>query len=278
MLTGGRAVYVKGVITALVGHVLDITERKSAQQLLEDVNQALERRVKERTEDVRRYADQLRMLTERLIQAEESERKRITHVLHEDLQQVLVASRMTLDVARQSASIRGEVAADALSRTSDMLSSAIQLTRSLVRTIAVPGVKEGSIPDAVDSVGQQMKEKFGFEIEFTAEPGLKPVSEEVYVCFYRSLQEILFNVVKHARMLHAVVTAEQADDQFARVTIRDGGRGFMVESGAVGEGNAQRGMGLFGIRQSLEGLGGRLEIVSEPGRGTRVALTLPTRT
>ncbi|NLG01299.1 MAG: PAS domain S-box protein [Lentisphaerae bacterium] len=277
MLTGGRAVYMEGVIIALVGHVLDITERKCAQQLLEDVNQTLERRVKERTEDVRRYADQLRMLTERLIQAEESERKRIVHVLHEDLQQVLVASRMTLDVARQSAAVSNEAAADALGRTSDMLSSAIHLTRSLVRTIAVPGVKEGRLPDAVNSVGQQMKEKFGFEIEFTARPGLALVSEEVYVCFYRSLQEILFNVVKHAKVLHAAITAEQLDVRFARVTIRDGGEGFMLEGDSVESLDVRRGMGLFGIRQSLEGLGGRLEIVSTPGQGACVALTVPTR-
>ncbi|HQA37913.1 MAG TPA: PAS domain S-box protein [Kiritimatiellia bacterium] len=278
MLTGGQAVYMNGVITALVGHVLDITERKRAQQVLEDVNQTLERRVKERTEDVRRYADQLRRLTERLIHAEESERKRIVHVLHEDLQQVLVASRMTLDVARQSATVRGDATADALGRTSEMISSAIQLTRSLVTTLAVPGLKEGQLSDAVASVAQQMKDKFNFEVEFAAKPGTRPVSEEVYVCFYRAIQEILFNVVKHATVLHASVVAEQLDDRFVRVTIRDGGVGFMSEDRLAEGLGVRQGMGLFGIRQSLEGLGGRLEIVSAVGKGTCVSLTLPTRT
>ncbi len=278
MLTGGRAVYMNGVITAMVGHVLDITERKRAQQLLEDVNQTLERRVKERTEDVRRYADQLRMLAERLIHAEESERKRIVHVLHEDLQQVLVASRMTLDVTRHSAAVRGEAAAEALGRTSEMLSSAIQLTRSLVTTLAIPGLKEGQLSDAVISVGQQMKDKFNFEVQFAAQPGVRPVSEEVYVCFYRAIQEILFNVVKHANVLHASVAAEQLDDRFVRVTIRDGGSGFLSEDQLAEGFDGRQGMGLFGISQSLEGLGGRLEIFSATGKGTCVALTLPTCT
>ena len=89
-----------GRVVSLIGTIMDISEHKRSHVMLESLNQSLERRVEERTAEVQKYANQLRALSGRLIRAEEAERQRITHVLHEDLQQVLVASRMTLEATR----------------------------------------------------------------------------------------------------------------------------------------------------------------------------------
>ncbi len=270
--SSSHTVIENGRVACVVGNILDITERKNARVVLESMNQILERCVEERTAEVKRYAGQLRILAGRLIRAEESERQRITHILHEDLQQILVATRMTLESARDGLE-KGTVQ-DSLGRVDSMLSRAIRLTRTVVSDLAVPGVKEGELPDAVRGVAEQMKAKFGLEVSLVVKDGLRPVNEEVYLCVYRSVQEILFNVVKHAKVMHAEVTLQKAENDSVRITIKDGGVGFT--RGDFPEDNKNpRGMGLFGIRQRVEGLGGELEIKSEEGNGTTLVLTLP---
>ena len=268
------AIFENGRVTGLTGNVLDITDRKRAQEVLEFMNLTLERRVADRTAEVQRYADQLRELTARLIRAEESERQRMTHVLHEDLQQGLVAARMTLEVASQM-DIDGKIQ-DALSRADSMLSRSIQLMRTLVREIAVPAVKEGNLPDAVRWLAHEMKEKFGLTVNLTVDNGLEPVSENVYLCLYRAIQEILFNVVKHAKVSHAEVILQKEDARLVRVTIKDGGQGFPLDA-MMSVKNSDQGIGLFGIRQRVEGLGGRMHIYSSKGNGTSIVIVLPIR-
>lgn len=160
----------------------DITERKKEQALLETLNQTLERRVEARTSEVNRYADQLKALTARLTRVEEDERQRIADILHEDLQQILVAARMTLDAARQT--VKGAHVTEMLSRTDSMLEQSVGLTRSLVQDIAVPAVGEGDVLSAVRWIAQRMKDKFDLTVEIEAEAGLEAVNESTYLCLY----------------------------------------------------------------------------------------------
>jgi len=262
----------QGRVWASLVSFADITERKRAQDLLESWNASLERSVAERTREVEKYASQLQALTGRLMRVEEDERKRISDVLHEDLQQMLVAARMTLDVARKTA--RSQKGKEVLSRTDSMLEQSVRLTRSLVQEIAVPAVREGDLPAAFRWIAEQMKSKFGLTVEVRADEGLQPVCENTYLCLYRAVQEILFNAVKHAKVWHAVIDVQKIDDNNLCVTVSDGGVGFEVadvkESGASG-------IGLFGIRQRVEGLGGCMDIRSVVGQGTAVELILPVR-
>lgn len=261
-------------VVSLNGTVMDITDRKRSQMMLETMNVSLERRIEDRTAEVQRYADRLRALSGRLIRAEELERQRITHVLHEDVQQILVASRMTLE-ATCDLSQKSEVK-DTLRRVDRMLSQAIYLTRSLVREISVPGAHEGELPLMVKWIAQEMKEKFGLTVDVHIDEGLMTVSENSYLCLYRAIQEILFNVVKHAKVSEAGICVERVGDCSVRVTIKDGGEGFSMEE-VSGLGMVGRGMGLFGIRQMIEGLGGEVTLQSAKGQGVVVVLTLPVR-
>jgi len=272
--TNARAVIENGRVVTLIGNMMDITERKRLQVIQESLNMTLERRVAERTAEVQKYADQLRTLTGRLIQAEETERQRITHVLHEDLQQVLVASRMTLGGVCEP--LKRRESQEAFKRVDNMLSTAIQLTRSLVHEITVPAVKEGELPDMIRWVLQEVKSKFGLTVDLTTDDGLEPVSENTHICLYRALQEILFNVIKHAKVMHAEVIVQKAANRSIRVTVRDEGDGFCV-SDKPSKNSSTGGIGLFGIRERVEGLGGSMEIRSAMGCGTSIVLTVPGR-
>jgi two-component system CheB/CheR fusion protein len=256
-----------------IAAIRDITERRQAQELLESWSASLERRVAERTAEAEKYARQLQALTGRLVRVEENERQRITDVLHEDVQQTLVAARMKLGVVLGAA--RVAATQEALNSVDDMLSRSIQLTRSLVQGIAVPSVHDGDMTFAVGCLAQQMKEKFGMTVSLTADEGLAPVSENVYLCFYRAVQELLFNSVKHAGVSKSEVRLLHLEEKALQVTVSDQGCGFSREVLAESE-SGNDGFGLFSIRERIEGLGGRMDVISAAGKGTTVILTVPT--
>ena len=251
----------------------DVTERKKAQEVLVSWNAELERRVVERTEEVGKYARQLQALTGRLIRAEDDECQRISNVLHEDLQQVLVAARMTL--VSVSESVQNVSSKAMIDHVGDMLTQALQLTRSLVQEIAVPAVHEGDLRYVVNCIAQRMQEKFGLQVTLTGdETGLESVGQSVYICLYRVIQELLFNVVKHAGVKQAGIEIRRLGDHSIKIEISDKGCGFSADGLAesIRKGKC---FGLLSIRERIEGLGGQLNVISAVGQGTTVILTLP---
>lgn len=253
------------------GNLMDVTERRRTQELLESWSALLERRVAERTAEVEKYARQLQAQTGRLVRAEEDERRRISGVLHEDLQQILVAVRMALGGVTEA--VRGTPVCEVIERVDGMLARSLRLTRSLVQEIAVPALRERDLPFAVKWVAQQMEDKFGLRVSVRCEGSIPVVDENVYVCLYRVIQEILFNVVKHAGVKEAEVELSSRSSDNLRIVVRDGGCGLApsVLSG-LGKGG---GSGLFGIRERIEGLGGKMDVSSTPGKGTVICLVMP---
>jgi signal transduction histidine kinase len=96
----------------------------------------------------------------------------------------------------------------------------------------------------------------------------------VYVCLYRVIQELLFNVVKHSGVRQATVDVNKQAGDFIRISVSDRGRGFSLAELAASDKGGD-GFGLFSIRERVEGLCGRMEIVSAFGQGTTVTITVP---
>src|SRR5690606_8411026 len=119
-----------------------------------------------------------------------------------------------------------------------------------------------------------MEEHHGLAVDVRMEPGAEPESDQVRVLLFEVARELLFNVVKHAGVNRAEVqvhAVEHTSD--VRMIVSDTGAGFAAE--AQGGGGTRGGFGLVSIHERLGFLGGRLEVHSEPGRGTRAAVTLP---
>jgi PAS domain S-box-containing protein len=252
--------------------VRDVTERENARKLLESWNATLERRVAERTAEVERYARQLQALSGRLVRVEEDERQRFSEILHEDLQQVLVAARMTVDAACSSVSDKAGQAS--LARVNDMLAQGLRLTRTLVQEIAIPAVRQGDLPFAIDWIARQALEKFGLRVSVTYAETLDPVDKSVYICIYRVLQEVLFNIVKHAGVKEATIEVCREEGNYIRVSVCDKGCGFSVAAQTQSS-TGDKGVGLFSIRERVEMLCGRLDVFSAVGKGTTVVLLMP---
>ena len=133
---------------------------------------------------------------------------------------------------------------------------------------------------ALGSLAERCEKRHGLRVDFEADP--QPCSsihsamaEDTAVILYRAVRELLWNVVRHAGAKSARVSVEQSGDR-VRITVEDDGAGF--DAARAGESCGEDGgFGLFSLRQQLASMGGRLEVRSAPGEGTRVVVVAPAR-
>lgn len=237
----------------LIGFATDITEKKSAEKKLLD------------------YQHQLRSLASELSLAEERERREIATVLHDRIAQPLAVSKMKLAAIRQS--VEGDGLSDSVGEVLALMEQAIQHTRSLTREISPPILYESGLEEAVRWLADQFGEQYGVKTEFEGDGGHKPISDDIRVVLFQAVRELLVNIANHAKAQTARVSVARHGDMIT-VTVQDDGIGF--EPDEIGpRRDKEGGFGLFNIRERLRHLGGRLEIESEPGRGSTFALIGP---
>lgn len=218
--------------------------------------------------------EQLKSLASQLSLTEERERRRLATVLHDHIGQSLVFSKIKLDQMRKSGSA-GELT-EALKDVSRCLGQVIQETRTLTFDLSDPILYELGFEAAVaEWLTEQVQEKHGFETEFQDDGQVKPLDEDIRALLFRNVREVLINIIKHAQARHVKVAVGKADKSIC-VSVEDDGVGFdPVEVAATAVKKAE--FGLFSIRERLEQLGGRVEIESKPGRGTKVTMIAPLK-
>jgi signal transduction histidine kinase/ActR/RegA family two-component response regulator len=249
--------------------VQDISARKQGQMELLALTATLERRVAERTELAECRAKQLQSLAVELIEAEERERQRISYLLHEDLQQILAAARLRTEQTLDQASHL-----TALGEVSEMLSDAIIKSRQLSHELSPAILQHSRLTEALAWLSKRMERQFGIHIELKAETHLELGLESIKVFIFRAVQELLFNVFKHAGVREALVSLTSNGDQFI-VTVADNGRGFFPSN--LDGSSAKRGLGLLSLRERTSYIGGSLTIESAPDKGCRIKLTIPIK-
>ena len=244
----------------------DVTAWKEAEAGLQRLNETLEERVVERTTQVRALASTLTL-------AEQEERRRISQILHDDLQQRLYGIQMRV------LSIINDVAANNQTRLPryaqevyDWIGDAIQTTRQLTVDLSPPVLKNEGLVDALAWLATQMAAVNGLQVTIQAsDPCIVP-QEDMRVLLFQSVRELLFNVVKHAATDHATVELAETTTGELRIVVRDEGRGFDITAVA---GKQSGGFGLFSVRERLNLFGGQMAIKSAPGQGTEITIYAP---
>ncbi|MFP4431935.1 MAG: PAS domain-containing protein [Spirochaetaceae bacterium] len=251
-----------------VNMVVDkITDLKKVESDLVEMTKTLETRVEERTQSLENRTKQLRHLAVELIEAEERERKRLSEVLHEDLQQLLAAARLELHRTR-----RNVPESESLENANEFLGQAIQRARRLSHELSPGVLAHSGLIASLQWLIRQVGEQFGLAARLEFDGCDFEVSPFVKVFTFRSVQELLFNVVKHARVRSADVRLGCSGDNLV-VSVADKGRGF--DPGRLETSDGPMGLGLLGIRERTESIGGSFSVESMPGQGSRFALEVP---
>jgi PAS domain S-box-containing protein len=252
--------------------IIDITKRKQAEEIIDNYNADLEIRLSENTATSENRLRKIYTLNQQLIFAEEKERHRISHVLHEEVQQTLVAARMILNVGIRQLS--DNAPSDMFDKVDRMLNEAILEVRVLTHQIVPTELYEKSIQDAVISLARQMHERFNFSVEVITDDRIINVNHCVSICAYHAVREMLLNVDKHAKVRTAEVKFSTHSNKHFQLSVSDRGTGFAVNNSPEYEG-FNMGFGLLTIKKQVEGLGGSLAITSLPDVGTTINLLLP---
>src|SRR5947208_6396893 len=238
---------------------------------LANLNLTLGQRVAKRTAEAVERAKKLRLLSSELSLAEEAERRRIAEMLHEDLQQLLVAARMQLTVLcrTQDAAQR-----ESISRTiADVLERSFQLTRSLSMQLAPPVLHERGLAAALEWLVAETRKSYHVDVTAEADPSANPRAADVRIFLFRAVRELLLNSVKHGGGSAVHITMQHLRPDKVRIVVADGGPGFDPSSLEDKRTGSQT-FGLVNIRDRVSSFGGKFHIDSGPKRGTRITLSL----
>jgi len=244
----------------------DNTERKAAEEALQALNETLEAQIEERTA-------QLRALASTLTLAEQEERRRISQILHDDLQQQLYGIQMRLTLLMAEA--RSHELATLVKYAQEAyawLGDAIQIARQLTVDLSPPLLKGEGLVDALHWLATQMAQMNGLHVNLHADQTFATITEDMRVLLFQIIRELLFNVVKHAGVQQVTVTLRKGVAGQIMINVTDGGRGFDV---ALAEASHDGSFGLFSIRERLKLFDGQIEIHSAPGQGTSITLFVP---
>jgi signal transduction histidine kinase len=222
--------------------------------------------------DLEQKNRQLRELASSLTLAEQRERRRISQVLHDHLQQTLYGIQMrahliTLDTADHLAVQEHVEALELLTQ------DAIRMARNLTVELSPPVLHNDGLAAAFRWLANHMADTYALTVVVDAETDYHSPSQDLQVLLFQLIRELLFNVVKHSGVNEAeVALLEEGDQVIIRVT--DHGRGFdPARLADVGRGHA--GFGLYSVRERLALFGGQLSLDAKPGAGVRATIAVP---
>jgi PAS domain S-box-containing protein len=244
---------------------------RESEEQLKRLTQTLEQRVVERTAIAEQRTAQLRVLAAELTQAEERERRRVAKVLHDHLQQLLVAARMKIALLHRRA--EEERLSRTLEQIDDVLNQALTESRSLTVELSPPVLYDAGLTIGLQWLARQMKEKYGLHVIVNAAPQAEPCEESMRVFLFQAVRELLLNVVKHAKTDAARVDLRLLPDDQLQLVVADRGAGFDLAS--LNARSMPGGFGLFSIRERLELQDGHLTVETAPRQGTRVVIEVP---
>ena len=230
----------------------------------------MEDTVRERTNELVVYQEELRDLASQVAFAEERERRRIAVELHDRVGQLMAMAKIKLGMLRESMPLT-----TALDETRALIDQAIQSARSLTFELSPPILHELGFEASVHWLSEQMEEKYGIPTHLEDDLKPKPLDEDVRVVLFTAVRELLANVAKHARA-HRVSVSLRRDGNRICIKVEDDGVGFDT-SQINSHLNHISGFGLFSIRERVSHLGGHFEIDSTVGAGTRVSLMSPLK-
>lgn len=244
--------------------VRDFTEQRVAERDLREANRILQRR-----------NQQLQRLEQELTRVEQRERQRMAHLLHDNLQQLLVGAKLNVSF------LAGNMAAgddhDTAKEVLKALTEAISQARMLASDLCPPIFYEGSLEQSLEWIRNHVARLYGLDVtvSFDTFDNIE-LAEPTRFTVLNSIQELLLNTVKHAGVREASIVISILSDDLIAIIVRDDGQGFSPTT-IDQEDLGSRGFGLFSLQERVSWLGGSVDIKSQPGNGCMVTLNIPVK-
>ena len=259
------------VVSMFADLAWDITEQKRGEERIRRLNETLEQRVADRTAELENRAQQLQQLALELTDAEDHERRRIASILHDDFQQELAYIKLELGILQNEADLK--TIQQQLEFLGRIIGECIEKSRNLSYEINPPALLQSGLLVALRELAQNMKTRFGLNVTVHAQHNAEPHSIVLASILFRSIRELLFNVIKHAGVNSAIMDIRSKNGMI-HIRIKDLGNGFVYDP-VRPRLNRETGFGLLNIEDRITFLGGQMKINTASGKGCCIELTVP---
>lgn len=208
-------------------------------------------------------------MLKKTFEAGENERKRISRELHDSVVQELISMLVDMRLLKYIQS--HEEIHSRVKQTEESLNRLIADIRNLSVFLRPASLDDLGLEAAFRSHFKWVEHSYGFYVNYQSTINKKRYSQNIETSVYRICQEAVLNAVKYAQVLEVNVTLSEKNGKLELI-VQDQGNGFDTERPDV----KGSGLGIFGMKERADLIGGRLQIHSEIGKGTTVYLTLPT--
>jgi PAS domain S-box-containing protein len=219
---------------------------------------------------LREHAERLRILARRVVEVQEQERRHLSRELHDQIGQSLTMIGMNIQVLQRTSSRETQpLLEDCLA----IVGRTLEQVRTLALDLRPSMIDDLGLAAALQWLVALQAKRAGLVAHWTAQSSGTPLPPDVATACFRVAQEALTNVIRHARAQNVWVELLEGEAE-VRLTVRDDGVGFDPQEARRCAARGEN-LGLLGIQERVEMLGGRTAIESEPGQGTTVLVWFP---
>ena len=282
---------------SVVENITDMTDRKQAEatqrrvEVLAASNQKLEKEIARRqaVEEALQQSEQhqrrllhqsnrqqvqLRQLSRQILSVQEEERRRISRELHDVIAQTLTGINIRLTALKQEATRSTKGLDRKIASTQRLVEKSVDIVHQFARELRPTVLDDLGLIPALHSFMKTFTAQTGVRASLTASAEVELLDINQRTVLFRVAQEALTNVVRHAQASRVDVSIQKFPGRI-RMTVKDDGKSFRVERTFPANGGQR--LGLLGMEERLEMIGGIFTIESAPGQGTTVGAEIPLR-
>ena len=217
--------------------------------------------------------EELKQEAQRIIDAQEVERKRIAHSLHDSVSQLLSAAKFRLASAGEKIFDQPQKSCSELNDSSTLIEKAVQEIRRIIHNLRPALLDDLGLLPALRSLCEEFRERTNMELDFRSTPEPTRLAHEVELAVFRIVQEALNNIEKHSRATRVSVSFFQREASLG-VKVKDNGVGFDHQAARKRKSNSSE-YGLHTMIDRAASIGGETQILSAIEKGTEVIVQIP---
>ncbi|MCX6905944.1 MAG: histidine kinase [Verrucomicrobia bacterium] len=252
----------------------NLKEKIAQRQAAEENLRQSEQHSSQLLEQSRSLQEQLRHLSRQILSAQEEERKMISRELHDVIAQVLTGINVQLATLKKQATVSTKGLARNITRTQRLVEQSVDIVHRFARELRPAVLDDLGLVPAVLSYLKDFAKRTGLRVNLTAFTSgrIKELGSAGRTALYRVAQEALNNVARHAQASRVEVSLQKLPHAL-RLQITDNGKSFEVERVLHAKKNKR--LGLLGMRERVEMVGGKFTVESAPGHGTTIQAQIP---